>query len=390
MKIYIATFLLFLTAVSCLPDARGVTPGIPGYTQLKSDELRYLQNHGFGATRKTFRPTVAYEEVEYKDSNPESTQGQATYAVPNYPVPVKTTPLKAFATATPKYFASPNSNDFRRPAGPNKLEEEEEEDDKEEEQPDRLTELLPQSKFQCNGKKTGYYADQDLGCEIFHYCHENAKHSWICPEGFTFHQIQLICMPPGGDNICEKSSDYHFVNDYLYKPVNLQEYQQKPNISLKYSDRYFPEAYRPKFDDDDAPVQHQHSVRVANVQRYQPVQSSTFKPQAALGQVFRSPEEINISLQQRRPQFNTPKYDSYRNYLSRNGRCDLDVALRVSCCFTIIAVSVHVTPIFGRRFLGIGLGGARSPSEERMDSIARTVLFVSYFLMACSALEVST
>jgi hypothetical protein len=34
-------------------------------------------------------------------------------------------------------------------------------------------------------------------------------------------------MPPGGDNICEKSSQFHFVNEYLYKPVNLEEYQQK-------------------------------------------------------------------------------------------------------------------------------------------------------------------
>lgn len=72
-------------------------------------------------------------------------------------------------------------------------------------------------------------------------------------------------MPPGGDNICEKSSDYHFVNDFLYKPVNLEEFQQKPNVTLKYSDRYYPEVYRQKYDDDyeeeqAAPAHHQHSV----------------------------------------------------------------------------------------------------------------------------------
>lgn len=64
-----------------------------------------------------------------------------------------------------------------------------EELEEKEEEPDRLTLLLPQSKFDCVNKQTGYYADEDLNCEVFHYCQDNAKHSWICPEGFTFHQV---------------------------------------------------------------------------------------------------------------------------------------------------------------------------------------------------------
>jgi hypothetical protein len=70
-----------------------------------------------------------------------------------------------------------------------KLEEELEE---EKDEPDRLSLLLPQSKFDCVGKQTGYYADEELNCEVFHYCQDNAKHSWICPEGFTFHQVRSI------------------------------------------------------------------------------------------------------------------------------------------------------------------------------------------------------
>lgn len=50
-------------------------------------------------------------------------------------------------------------------------------------------------------------------------------------------------MPPGADNICAKSSQFHFVNDYLYKPINLEEHQSKPNVTLKYADRYFPDGY---------------------------------------------------------------------------------------------------------------------------------------------------
>ncbi|KAL1501523.1 hypothetical protein ABEB36_006828 [Hypothenemus hampei] len=307
------------TSTMGLPQSQGATAGLPGYTQLQLGQIRYLQNNkGFGATHKSFRPTtVAYEESdEYEDNldnSPESSQDRQ----PTYAYATATPKTAYYASVTPKgYVKSVPQQQQQQPRrvgekGGNRLEEEE----KEEEEPDRLTLLLPQSKFQCTGKKTGYYADEDLGCEVFHYCNDNARHSWICPEGFTFHQIQLICMPPSGDNICEKSSDYHFVNDYLYKPLNLEEYQQRPNTSLRYSDRYFPESYRPRYDEDeDRPIQRQHSVRVTKYQAV-PVQSTTFRPQAQVGQVFRTPEEINISLQQRRPQqYTTAKYvDVYDN-----------------------------------------------------------------------------
>ena len=64
----------------------------------------------------------------------------------------------------------------------------------EKEEPDRLTELLPHSKFSCQGRGTGYYADEGLACEVFHYCQDGARHSWVCPEGFTFHQVGLIAL----------------------------------------------------------------------------------------------------------------------------------------------------------------------------------------------------
>lgn len=86
-----------------------------------------------------------------------------------------------------------------------------------------------------------YYADESVSCEVFHYCHDNQKHSWVCPEGFLFHQVHLICMPPSGDNICQQSSKYHVVNDFLYKPLNLEEHESRPNVSLRYSERYYPE-----------------------------------------------------------------------------------------------------------------------------------------------------
>lgn len=48
-------------------------------------------------------------------------------------------------------------------------------------------------------------------------------------------------MPPSGDNICQQSSKYHIVNDFLYKAINVEEHETKPNVSLRYSERYYPD-----------------------------------------------------------------------------------------------------------------------------------------------------
>lgn len=53
----------------------------------------------------------------------------------------------------------------------------------EEEEPDHLALLLEKSTFSCNDRNTGYYADDTVNCQVFHYCQESTKHSWICPEG---------------------------------------------------------------------------------------------------------------------------------------------------------------------------------------------------------------
>ncbi|XP_049545164.1 uncharacterized protein LOC125956922 [Anopheles darlingi] len=201
-----------------------------------------------------------------------------------------------------------------------------------EEEPDRLTVLLEKSQFQCTGRTTGYYADETLGCEVFHYCQENQKHSWICPEGFTFHQVHLICMPPSGDNICEQSSKYHFVNDYLYKPINMEEHMTKPNVTLRYSERYYPENFyvdERHYDEERLVRQHEERHQpqqpVKQTYHHQPQQQQTIRKQPVYAttpssyrlaspqpthSVYRSPEEINISLQQRRPTVQPVSYSA--------------------------------------------------------------------------------
>lgn len=69
---------------------------------------------------------------------------------------------------------------------------EQELEQEEEEEPDHLALLLEKSKFSCNDRNTGYYADDTVDCQVFHYCQESTKHSWICPEGECL-SLQRFC-----------------------------------------------------------------------------------------------------------------------------------------------------------------------------------------------------
>ncbi|XP_043484831.1 uncharacterized protein LOC122512818 isoform X1 [Leptopilina heterotoma] len=235
---------------------------------------------------------------------------------------VTPTPTPVYRQQQQPIYRKPAANQQPRgpfrgppPLGPNGQRLPEEELEEEKEEPDRLSILLPQSKFDCVNKQTGYYADEELNCEVFHYCQDNAKHSWICPEGFTFHQVHLICMPPSGDISCKKSSQYHFVNEYLYKPLNLAEAESKPNVTLRYSERYYPaDIYTDERENEfpnSANRKPLNQQLYLNQQQHSSINSlpSGGRPQPNLSQyrlpvnqVFRSPEEVNIPLQQRRPQ----------------------------------------------------------------------------------------
>nr|CAI5829212.1 unnamed protein product [Callosobruchus analis] len=295
MNSYLVSICLFLASAHCISQT--------SKSQNAREEKR-LQKRDYGQNPlRNFRPSLPIQVDEEYDDDVDSQTGATQDRAPsfqNYPIPLKAQQQQNFNNYPAHVKQNPKpypvqQQQQRRPQEGRRPESNKLEDKEEEEEPDRLTELLPQTKFTCNGKSTGYYADEELGCEVFHYCQDNARHSWICPNGFTFHQVHLICMPPGNDNICEKSSTFHFVNDYLYKPINLEEYQHKPNVTLKYSDRYYPDARRQQ---DEADNQHLHSVRVSTQPRPKFTAPAHHQQQH---QVFRSPEEINISLQQRRP-----------------------------------------------------------------------------------------
>jgi len=129
-------------------------------------------------------------------------------------------------------------------------------------------------------------------------------------------------MPPSSDNICQQSSQFHFVNDFLYRPINAEEAQSRPNVTLRYADRYYPETYAESPQDEETgenvrhfqqrqPPPHAIPARARPTpQAFQP----SLRPIATLpqqftrpagipivNQVYHSPEEVNIPLHSRRP-----------------------------------------------------------------------------------------
>lgn len=131
-------------------------------------------------------------------------------------------------------------------------------------------------------------------------------------------------MPPSSDNICQQSSQFHFVNDFLYRPINAEEAQTRPNVTIRYADRYYPENYYEGPQDEEAgenvrsfqqrqppPQFHQPQPQPRPARPTQPQFQATLRPLAQLpqhftrqpinNQAFHSPEEVNIPLQSRRP-----------------------------------------------------------------------------------------
>ncbi|VVC41549.1 Chitin binding domain [Cinara cedri] len=53
---------------------------------------------------------------------------------------------------------------------------------------------IPRTDFSCKKmKKSGYYADPETDCQVFHICDNGMKVSFLCPNGTVFRQSHLIC-----------------------------------------------------------------------------------------------------------------------------------------------------------------------------------------------------
>ncbi|KAH8402336.1 hypothetical protein KR009_011429, partial [Drosophila setifemur] len=272
-----SALLLVLAVATCglWMGAEGAATGAPAATATtakpKGFEARSLDVNASGGEEEDEFETQAQTHLAYRQQAQQQRQPLYEYSEEDQEEPPRQVYVNRNAKQQSNYLKI--QGQLKKP-----LSEESEEEEEEVEEPDRLSTLLSKSTFSCTDRNSGYYADESLSCEVFHYCQESQKHSWICPEGFTFHQIHLICMPPSHDNICKQSSKYHIVNDYLYKPINLQEHQSKPNVTLRYSERYFPENYyeHERYDEEEeeepAPrprVQHQQQQQHHHHQQQQ-------------------------------------------------------------------------------------------------------------------------
>ncbi|KPM04450.1 hypothetical protein QR98_0028980 [Sarcoptes scabiei] len=145
-------------------------------------------------------------------------------------------------------------------------------EEEEEKKPDRLALLLAESKFTCEGLKNGYYADETVGCQVFHYCIDGVKHSWQCPENTVFHQIHLNCVPNTQD-ICQQSSKYHIVNEYLHKELD----ERGPNNTVLYHQRFYPDGF--DYSGGDPVAQIFQAQAQAALQKAQQQQSANHRSQ---------------------------------------------------------------------------------------------------------------
>ncbi|XP_037289055.2 uncharacterized protein LOC119181918 [Rhipicephalus microplus] len=84
---------------------------------------------------------------------------------------------------------------------------------------------LPDVKFSCQGRDTGYYADVELRCSVFHYCGaQGDRYSFVCPPKSTFNQRLLMCdYEARALEVCPHSESLYNVNTTmpprLRKPV---------------------------------------------------------------------------------------------------------------------------------------------------------------------------
>ncbi|XP_015588182.1 uncharacterized protein LOC107264451 isoform X2 [Cephus cinctus] len=74
---------------------------------------------------------------------------------------------------------------------------------------------LPLTRFSCVGRARGYYADPDVGCQVFHVCHDVLVSSFLCPVGSIFNQ-QLLTCDWWNKVDCSTAGKFYHVNDNIY------------------------------------------------------------------------------------------------------------------------------------------------------------------------------
>ncbi|CAN8015425.1 unnamed protein product, partial [Ixodes persulcatus] len=85
-----------------------------------------------------------------------------------------------------------------------------------------------QTSFQC--RRSGYFADVDNNCQLFHVCNEVFKddgslelqqYSFFCGNQTVFNQLSLTCSFPEESVPCSNAPDFFYINDNLGREDTL-------------------------------------------------------------------------------------------------------------------------------------------------------------------------
>ncbi|XP_066980493.1 uncharacterized protein [Macrobrachium rosenbergii] len=76
-------------------------------------------------------------------------------------------------------------------------------------------EYIQETGFTCADKVPGLYADEEAGCQVWHYClKDGRKYSFICPIGTVFHQRVFTC--DWWYNVdCSQTKEFYRLNEKL-------------------------------------------------------------------------------------------------------------------------------------------------------------------------------
>ncbi|XP_067124225.1 U-scoloptoxin(01)-Er1a-like [Centruroides vittatus] len=82
----------------------------------------------------------------------------------------------------------------------------------------------PPETFDCSNKATGYYADLDTGCQVFHVCNqvehkdgskETFHYSFICGNQTIFSQLTMTCATPEEATPCQSAPEFYRLNQKI-------------------------------------------------------------------------------------------------------------------------------------------------------------------------------
>jgi len=94
----------------------------------------------------------------------------------------------------------------------------------------------PATTFTCD--KSGIFADQDTGCQVFHFCQDGGRmDSFFCPNLTLFNQRFFVC--DWSYNVdCSTAHQYYHLNDGLYLHTSPEQITQalKPAIKISQVD----------------------------------------------------------------------------------------------------------------------------------------------------------